>query len=232
MSQQKSPRTLLDDSYLKQMGEFFLSLSIDELAMVLRNPVSQDDAMEAAYRMPELMEHVYQAVDVMPSSLTPEEERDAVESGESLTERMLAAWSSPITRAFGRIAAILHKPWKTVEAMSLGWSDPSLVSAMAATGTLELNAELSRGGGGQVHSEINRFGVATISGEFDHPDSVIAVLIDITRNEVVPVVIGGESRPTITIHSRMTLEGLVSLHESAQRRDLALFVFDREEKTK
>lgn len=83
-----------EEKYLLEMGEYFAQLPIEDLIRVLTDPVSQDEAMDAACLMPKLMERVHEAFDAMPSPLTPEEERAALYRGEHLAERMLARVSS------------------------------------------------------------------------------------------------------------------------------------------
>lgn len=90
MPQVKREQTEQDDKYLREIAAQYLRLTIEDLAIVLTHPVTEGDAMRAAHLVPELMERVYDAIDAMPSPLTPKEEAEAIQSGARIAERLLA----------------------------------------------------------------------------------------------------------------------------------------------
>jgi hypothetical protein len=239
MQQAMTELTGEDDKYLREIAAQYLALTIEELALVLTHPVTQDDAMRAAHLVPELMDRVYEAVDSMPSPLTQEEEAEAIQSGARIAGQLLAkatkAARTPLESACACLAALLHKPMKVVEAMCVGWSDPSLHVAMAGGGGLELKAKLCRGAAGHVTGQVtlntNPFGVGSIRGNFDRHASVTVALFDIPRKEVVPFGVEGEKQAVLVIKAGRTKKVSISLPATVRRQDFLLVAMAPQEDT-
>jgi hypothetical protein len=176
-----------------------------------------------------LVERISEAGELMPSRLPPEEELKAHESGAELAERMLRRQSSHslnqvLAQAIECVSVELQKPIQVVESICLGWSDPFAVAAEAATGSIELNAKLSRGVGGKVHLEINPFRAVVLRSEFDYPSAVTVLLVDLQASKPVAFTFGDRLSSSVTLASQTTIKGFVTLPESANAKDLELVV--------
>ena len=63
--------------YVHEMAEYYLSLPLDELAMLMSDELHRGDVLTAARLTPGLMERVFDAFGLMRSPLSPEEEQES-----------------------------------------------------------------------------------------------------------------------------------------------------------
>ena len=129
-----------------------------------------------------------------------------------------------LARAIECIAAALQKPVQEIKSACLGWSDPFPLAASAATGSIELDAELPLGMSGRVHLEINPFGAVFLRSEFDQPTAVTVLLVNLQIGKPVELVIDGGASVAVTLAARTTVSGFAALAGSLNARELELVV--------
>jgi hypothetical protein len=79
-----------DEGYLREMGEYFARLPIDELAIILSDETSQADLINAAKYTPGLMDRTLEACELLPHGITQEQESRFQSQGELAAEKMFA----------------------------------------------------------------------------------------------------------------------------------------------
>jgi hypothetical protein len=86
-----------DDQYVLEMSRYFKLLSLDELATLLADETTQAELMDVAKLVPELMERVLDACELLPHGMSPEEEAQLQHESEISAQQLLAHRK----RAFG-----------------------------------------------------------------------------------------------------------------------------------
>jgi hypothetical protein len=80
-----------DDQYLQEMSKYFKQLSLEELATLLADEVTQAELMDVAKLLPELMERVLEACELLSHGVSPEEEAQLQRESEISAQQRLAS---------------------------------------------------------------------------------------------------------------------------------------------